>query len=136
MDFEDHSFAFARILGVVEDCVARTLTMVLEPAEDVDATISRPLRVIFAEAHEYQVNETATSQAPLWWDMDRHLQADGAILVRIQTSVGFRQLICRSIRCEPLEPALLQPASTLANARCDRRSPTWETAAGRNRWRD
>ena len=97
MNLTDIHFHDSRILRVVEDTAADTLTMEVEYPVDWDQNRFERRCIVFFDTHNYQAFEQPFVGPPTILDADVVGARDRWIRVRLKTNVGFREVSCVSV---------------------------------------
>ncbi|HEX8522440.1 MAG TPA: hypothetical protein VF669_09300 [Tepidisphaeraceae bacterium] len=88
----------ARLLRVIEDAATDTLTMEVDLPQDEWSDELVPRVLVFADAYAYQVYEGPFLGCPAILDMTVVGQSGEWSRVRLNTSAGYRELYCKSVR--------------------------------------
>jgi|ERR1043166_1241153 hypothetical protein len=87
-----------RLLRVIEDAEAATLTMECElPANEWSEDLV-PKLLVFEDVYNYHVCEGAIVGCPTLLDMEVVGERDGRNTLRLGTTAGYRELDCRAVR--------------------------------------
>ena len=87
-----------RLLRVIEDAEAATLTMECElPATDWSDDLV-PKLLVFEDVSNYRVCEGAIVGCPTLLNLEIVGERDGRTSLRIDTTAGYRELDCRAVR--------------------------------------
>ena len=98
MDISNIYIHDGRLLSVIEDAEAATLTMEckLPASEWSDDLVPRLL--VFEDVYHYRVCEGEIVGCPTLLDMEIVGERDGRTSLRLDTTAGYRELDCRAVR--------------------------------------
>jgi hypothetical protein len=98
MDISSIYIHDGRLLRVIEDAEAATLTMECElPAGEWSDDLV-PKLLVFEDVYNYRVCEGAIVGCPTLLDMEVVGERDGRSTLRLDTTAGYRELDCRAVR--------------------------------------
>ena len=87
-----------RLLRVIEDAEAATLTMECElPATEWSDDLV-PRLLVFEDVYNYRVCEGAIVGPPTLLGLEMVGERDGRTSLRLDTTAGYRELDCRAVR--------------------------------------
>jgi len=87
-----------RLLRVIEDAEAATLTMECElPASEWSDDLV-PRLLVFEGVSNYRVCEGASVGGPTLLNMEIVVERNGRTSLRLDTTAGYRELDCRAVR--------------------------------------
>ena len=98
MDISSIYIHDGRLLRVIEDAEAATLTMECElPASEWSDDLV-PKRLVFEDVYNYRVCEGAIIGPPTLLGIEIVGERDGRTTLHLDTTAGFRELDCTSVR--------------------------------------
>ncbi len=98
MDISSIYIHDGRLLRVIEDTKAATLTMECKlPASEWSDDLV-PGLLVFEDVYNYRVCEGADMGCPTLLDMKIVGERDGRSTLRLDTNHGYRELDCKSVR--------------------------------------
>ena len=101
MDISTIHFHDTRIVRVIEDCGADTLTMEVEYPVDWERNVFERRLLVFEDVHGYQVFEQPWHGLPTILDAEIVATEGRWNKLRLDTNAGRRELCCTGLRlCE------------------------------------
>lgn len=97
MDLSGIHFQDTRILRVIEDTAADTLTMEVSYPLDWEQNLFEPRHLVFHDAHSYAVAEGPFQGSPDILDVEVIGTSGRWSRLRLETSAGQREVSCVSV---------------------------------------
>jgi hypothetical protein len=102
MDLTHIFFHDSEIIRVIEDTRTDDLFMEIEYPTNWEESIFEPRRLVFRDVLEYEVHEGPFYGRPTILDVNEVEQKGERPVLQIETTAGFRQLLCSMVELLPL----------------------------------
>ena len=104
MDISSIYIHDGRLLRVIEDAGVATLTMECELPGSEWSDDLVPKLLVFEEVYNYRVCEGAIVGCPTLLDLEIVGEREGRSTLRLDTTAGYRELDCRTVRIVNPDP--------------------------------